>query len=67
MDRAVLHERVFALKYVMESGQVDLGERQFDVERDLANIRTAKDGMVDPDSVSQQIIDIIESTFEGEQ
>lgn len=62
----MLHERVYALKYVMEGGQVHLGAAQRSVEYDLEQVRTASDGMIDPESVSQQIIDIVEATLENE-
>lgn len=67
MDREILHERLFALKYVMESGQVDLGNHQFEIMNDLSNVKTGKDGMVEPETVTPALMAIIEATFQNEQ
>ncbi|QHE51827.1 hypothetical protein [Pontibacillus sp. HMF3514] len=66
MDRETLHERIYALKYVLESGQVDLGSRRYEIEDDLDQVKTAKDGMVDPDTVSPALMEIIKATLEQE-
>lgn len=66
MDRETLHERLFALKYVLDSGQVDLGARKYEIEDDLEQVKTAKDGMVDPDTVSPALMEIIRATMEQE-
>ncbi|MFC0525024.1 hypothetical protein ACFFGV_15700 [Pontibacillus salicampi] len=66
MDRALLHERVYALKYVLEGGQADLGPLQKDIEMDLDKVKTANDGMIDPDSVSERIMEIVQATLDNE-
>ncbi|KGP73508.1 hypothetical protein [Pontibacillus yanchengensis] len=67
MNRELLHERVYALKYVLEGGQVDLGSVQREIEQDLDQVKTAKDGMIDPETVSPKIIEIVKATLDQEQ
>lgn len=64
LDREVLHERVYALKFALEQGGVDLGDAQHEILKDLMEVKTEKDGMVDPNSVSPRLMTLIQATLD---
>lgn len=65
MKKEVLHEKIFAIKYLLDSGDLQTDDLPPGIEQDLEQVKTGKDGMIDPSTVSKALLSLIESTLEN--
>lgn len=65
MKREILHEKIFAIKYLLDSADLHGDDLPPGIERDLDNVKTNKDGMVDESTVSPALLSLIQSTLEN--
>ncbi|KGX93322.1 hypothetical protein N781_11785 [Pontibacillus halophilus JSM 076056 = DSM 19796] len=66
MKRETLHERVYAIKYLLSTGELKESDLSDSIIRDLERVKTSRDGIVEEESVSDELRSLVEKTLDVE-